>query len=90
MIKVTLIRPGGCTHCVLVKGVLEKMKKDYPALMIEEVDVASPEGQLLVQKHGILSSPGILINDAFFAMGGATEEQFRSKFDAMGARRRER
>ncbi len=28
---------------------------------IEEIDITSPEGQKLVQKYGIMSSPGIII-----------------------------
>ena len=83
MIKVTLIRPQGCSHCVAVKATLEKMKKDYPELTIEEIDMTTPEGQALVQKYNILSSPGILVNDEFFAFGGATEEQFKKKFDEL-------
>ncbi len=86
MLKVTLIRPQGCQHCVAVKTTLEKMKSDYPELVIEEIDMATAEGQELVQKHGILSSPGILVNDAFFAFGGATEEQFRKKFEELGVK----
>lgn len=81
MIKVTLIRPQGCSHCVAVKATLEKMKADYPDLTVEEVDMVTPEGQELIKKHNILSSPGILVNDEFFAFGGATEDQFRKKFD---------
>lgn len=81
MIKVTLIRPSGCQHCVQVKGTLEKMKTDYPDLIIEEIEATTPEGQALIQKYGILTSPGILINDEFFAMGGTTEKELREKFD---------
>lgn len=83
MIKTTLIRPSGCQHCGQVKGTLEKLKKEYPDLVVEEIEATSPEGQALIQKHGILSSPGILINDEFFAMGGATEKQLREKFDGL-------
>ncbi len=83
MLKVTLIRPDGCSHCVAVKESLEKMKADYPDLTVEEIDMTAPEGQEMVQKYGILSSPGILINDEFFAFGGATEEQFRKKFSEL-------
>jgi len=85
MLKVTLIRPDGCSHCVAVEESLKRMKTDYPDLTIEEVDMTTPEGQEMVQKFGILSSPGILINDEFFAFGGATEEQFRKKFDELKA-----
>lgn len=83
MIKVTLIRPSGCQHCMVVKSTLEKMKTDYPELAIEEIDVVTTEGQALVQKYNILSSPGILINGEFFAMGGATESQLRERFDKL-------
>jgi glutaredoxin len=83
MIKVTLIRPDGCTHCVAVKETLEKMKSDYPDITIEEIDMVTPKGQEMVKKYGILSSPGILINDEFFTFGGATEEQFREKFEEL-------
>ncbi|PIT96616.1 thioredoxin [Candidatus Campbellbacteria bacterium CG10_big_fil_rev_8_21_14_0_10_35_52] len=83
MIKVTLIRPTGCQHCIAVKTTLEKMKGDYLELTIEEIDMTTPEGQALVQKYNILSSPGILVNDEFFAFGGATEEQFKKKFDEL-------
>lgn len=83
MIKITLIHPPGCVHCIAVKATLEKMKTDYPELVIEEIDMTTEEGQKLVQKFGILSSPGILVNDDFFAFGGATEDQFRNKFDEL-------
>ncbi|MDP4006973.1 MAG: thioredoxin family protein [bacterium] len=83
MIKVTLIRPPGCAHCAAVKETLEKIRGEYPDLTVEEIDMTTPEGQALVQKHGILSSPGILINDEFFAFGGATAEQFKKKFDEL-------
>lgn len=42
--------------------------------------MATPKGQEMVQKYNIMSSPGILVNDEFFAYGGATAEQFAKKF----------
>ncbi|MBI3289979.1 thioredoxin family protein [Candidatus Microgenomates bacterium] len=83
MIKVTLVRPEGCAHCVQVKGTLEKLKKDYPDLAVEDIDMLSSNGQELVQKYKIMASPGILINNEFFASGGATEEQLRKKFEQL-------
>lgn len=83
MIKVTLIRPGGCSHCEAVKATLEEMKSDYPDITIEEIDMVTPEGQEMVKKYNILSSPGILVNDEFFVFGGATKDQFREKFEEL-------
>lgn len=59
------------------------MKGDYPDLTVEEIDMLTPEGQEAVKKYNIMSSPGILVNDEFFAFGGATEEQFRKKFEEL-------
>lgn len=83
MLKVTLISSPGCHHCLVVKETLEKMKKEYPELFIEEIDMTTEQGQTLVQKHGILTSPGILINDEFFSMGIVREEKFRKKFEEL-------
>lgn len=79
--KVTLIRPDGCAHCVAVKATLEELKKDYPSLEVEEIDMTTEEGQKLVQKHGIMASPGILIDGEFFLSGGGTKKQFVEKFE---------
>lgn len=83
MIKVSLVRPAGCVHCGQVKNTLEKLKKDYPDLEIEDIDMITPEGQKIVQENLILASPGILINGKFFASGGASEEQLRKKFEEL-------
>lgn len=87
MIKVTLITSYGCMHCMAVKKILEKLKSEYSDLRVEEIDAVSPEGQELIKKHQILSSPGILINDQFFAMGGTTEAQLKTKFDLERAKK---
>lgn len=82
MIKVTIITTQGCSHCIEAKKILNTLKSEYN-LKIEEVDATSSHGQELVRKYNIFSSPGILINDQFFAMGGATEAQLRKKFDTL-------
>lgn len=80
MINITIITTKGCQHCINVKKILNSLKQEY-SLNIREVDAVSQEGQALIKKHNILLSPGILINDQFFSMGGSTKEQFRKKFD---------
>ena len=83
MLKVTLVRPEGCVHCGQVLNTLKKLKKNYPDLTIDDIDMISDKGQEIVQKYGIMASPGILINGKFFASGGATEEQLRKKFEEL-------
>ena len=81
-IKITLVRPEGCAHCSQVKETLDKLKNEYN-LKVEELDVASSKGLKLVQKYNIMASPGILINNKFFAMGGATESQLKKEFEKL-------
>ena len=88
MIKITLIRPDGCGHCAAVKKTIENLKVDYPEITLEEIDMVSSEGMALVQKHHILSSPGILVNDEFFSMGGATEQELKKKLGELNARKK--
>lgn len=83
MLKITLVSTPNCSHCLEVKHTLEKMKGEYPDLTIEEVSAITEEGQKLIHKHSIMSSPGILINDEFFSMGMVSEKQFKEKFDEM-------
>lgn len=83
MINVTLISTPNCSHCLEVKKTLEKMKVEYPDLTIEEVSALTEEGQKLIHKHSIVSSPGVLINDEFFSMGIVPEKQFKEKFDSL-------
>lgn len=75
MITVTLVSPADCPNCVDVKEQLGNLKKTYPKLVIESVDAHSPEGEELILKHGILASPGILINGKFFSMGAVSEQK---------------
>lgn len=81
MIKITLISPLDCDHCAEIRAMLEVITKDYPDIEFEEIDAASQEGQSLIIKHGIMQSPGILINDEFFAMGAVSKNELHNKFD---------
>lgn len=78
--RVQLVTSESCTHCMLAKEALERIKKDMPGLEIEIIDLLKPEGMELAQKYGIMASPGIIINGKLAFQGGATEEQLRRKF----------
>lgn len=83
MNKIQFLTMPGCHNCAAAKKIFDEIMPGFPNAEVEEVDMTTPEGQELVQKYNILSSPGILVNDEFFAFGGATEEQFRKKFDEL-------
>lgn len=77
MIDVQLVKTEGCSHCAQVKEILEKIKPDFPGLHVEEVLMTTPKGQKLVQEHGILASPGVIINGKLTFTGGGNEKQIR-------------
>jgi len=79
-INFTIVTREGCIHCAQTKELLKKIGPEYPELEIKEVDMTTPEGQELIGKYGIMSSPGIIINGELFAMGGTTEKELREKF----------
>ncbi len=82
-IEIILVTRKGCVHCSQAKGILKKIKSDYPNLSVSEVDIITPKGQKLVGKYGIMSSPGIIINGKLFSMGGTTEKELRKKLDGL-------
>lgn len=79
-IEITLVATPHCGACAEVKKILEKLKTEFE-LNIKEIDGTALEGQELISKYGIMASPGIIINNEFFTMGGATEKELKNKFD---------
>lgn len=82
-INLILVTTKGCVECAEVKEILKKISPDFSELNIKEVDVITPEGRELVSKYGIMSSPGIIINDELFSMGGSTETELRKKLEEL-------
>lgn len=75
--RVQLVTSQTCAHCMRAKVALDRIAKDTPGVQVEIVDLLKPEGMELAQKHGIMASPGIIINGKLAFQGGATEEQLR-------------
>lgn len=82
MINISLVTMPACPQCETVKNILERLKAEYD-LQVREISAESSEGQDLIERYGILTVPGIFINDRFFAMGLTEEETFRKKFDEL-------
>lgn len=80
-IKVQLVKTQGCGHCTQVIEILKKIKPDYPGLTIEEILMTTEKGMTLVQNHGIMASPGVIINGKLAFVGGASEGELRKKLD---------
>ena len=52
-------------------------------MQIEEINVTTPQGTELVQKYGIFSSPGIIINGELFSTGALHKDEFVKKLDEL-------
>lgn len=85
MIFITLVRPDDCGRCAAVHGTLEMLAQEYE-LYITEVDALSDQGQQLILQHGIMKSPGILVNDSFLAAGEPGADEFRTRFNQLNNR----
>lgn len=60
-VKVTLIHATWCTACPATRRFWNDLKSKYN-FEYEEIDVESPQGQALVDKHGIVGVPTTLID----------------------------
>jgi alkyl hydroperoxide reductase subunit AhpF len=68
------VSPIGCRRCTRIRAELEEIAAAMPDVGLESIDMTSEKGQSLVLKHGIMSSPGILLNGEFFCMGGIDKD----------------
>jgi glutaredoxin len=78
MVTITLVGPRDCQVCEKVKEEIEGLKTKYPQISIEQIDAYSLAGEELVLKHGILASPGILVNDTFIGSGSLPLDKLKA------------
>jgi len=83
MINIQFVTVPGCHECAKAKKIFEELKPQYPEMQITEINVTSPEGMALVQKYGIFSSPGIIINGELFSTGALNKDEFIKKLDEL-------
>lgn len=85
-IKIQEISTPGCSHCAAAKKILEEdIKSQFPEVEVEYLDLFSDEGQKLVQEHGIMSSPGIIVNGEVFSIGGLNKGKLIEKIKQLSA-----
>lgn len=74
----------GCHNCEAVKKIFDEIIPEFKdKVEVEEFDMATSEGQELVQKYSVLASPGIIINDELFATGGVDKEKLIEKLKSI-------
>ncbi len=76
---------AGCHNCETAKKIFDEVMPDFPNVKVEEIDMATPEGQELVQKYSIMSSPGIVIDGELFSTGGVDRDKLVEKLKSLQA-----
>lgn len=81
--KIQFLTMPGCHSCEAAKKIFDEIVPDFPNVEVEEIDMMTPEGQKLVQKHSIMSSPGIIIGGELFSTGGVDKEKLIEKLKSL-------
>ena len=78
-ITLDLLASPGCHICREFEEFWKAEAPQWPNVTMKKLDVTTPEGQELVQKHMIFASPGIFLNGELFATGGYDRKKFLAK-----------
>ncbi|MFQ5794782.1 MAG: thioredoxin family protein [Candidatus Bipolaricaulia bacterium] len=79
MVKLQILESPGCAKCASAKQSWERIKDDYPQVEAEAIDITEhPE---LAVEHGLMSTPGIVIDGELKASGFTNEQRLRELLD---------
>lgn len=76
--NITILKTSGCSKCGGVLKDLEALRGELPDMQVIAIDMLSDEGQKLVTKHGIFTSPGVLIEGRLAFFGPKSKEEIRT------------
>ncbi|TSC78949.1 MAG: Uncharacterized protein G01um101429_625 [Parcubacteria group bacterium Gr01-1014_29] len=79
VITLDVLASPGCVNCALFEEFWHSIEKDWPNVTFRHIDVTTPEGQEMAQKHMIFASPGIILDGELWATGGFDKEKFVEK-----------
>ena len=81
--KIQFLTMPGCHACEEAKKVLDGVLPDFPAAELEIIDMTGEKGMELVRKHGIMASPGLIINGELFSTGGLEGRRLAEKLKSL-------
>lgn len=82
MTTITLLTQSSCASCVQAKEVLARLALTY-SLQVHEIGLDTEEGLALATRHGVLFTPGILIDGGLFSYGRLPEKKLRRKLSQL-------
>ncbi len=85
-VQVLILTQAHCAFCEQAQALFARLAQEY-RLVVTTLDIATPEGQMLAQRGGLLFPPGIVLDGQPFAYGRPSERQIRRELDRRSARR---
>lgn len=79
-VKVIILTKSQCGYCEQAQELLQRLKGEYP-LVIETIDIKTPDGEAMATRGGILFPPGIFLDGKPFSYGRVSERKLRRELD---------
>jgi len=84
---VILLSQQDCRLCEQAKATIARLALDH-ALTVTEIELASPDGQALAARGGMLFPPGVFLDGEPFSYGRLSERKLRKEIERrLGIRR---
>src|SRR5947209_13907625 len=78
--NVLLLTREHCGFCERAKEILDRLAVEYE-ISVSTLDLASPEGEALAVRSGILFPPGIFLDGEPFSYGRPSERKLRREIE---------
>jgi glutaredoxin len=78
--NVLLLTQEHCGFCAQATEILDRLSVEY-GLSISTLDLASPEGEALAVRSGLLFPPGIFLDGEPFSYGRPSERRLRREIE---------
>lgn len=78
-VSLEVLHSPGCQICRVFDEFWQTISHEWPNVTYKKLEVTTPEGQEMVQKYMIFSSPAIVLNGELFSMGGFDRDKFIAK-----------
>src|SRR6266550_2810688 len=78
--NILLLTQEQCGFCTQAKEILDRLAVEYE-ISVSTLDLASPEGEALAVRSGILFPPGIFLDGEPFSYGRPSERKLRREIE---------
>ncbi len=78
--NVLLLTQKQCAFCEQAKELLDRLSVEY-RFSVSTLDLASPEGEALAVRSGVLFPPGIFLDGEPFSYGRPSERKLRRELE---------